>query len=391
MYLNPFRDFLKRILSGGRIRRRVRFSTGSRSRRLYDRGTGSFATAVEVCEARTLLSGPQLVQVVPNVGTTINLAGTPANATVENQAPTQLVLTFSAGSAINAASAQNAFTVTRAGGDATFGNGNDVAVPVGSVQVDPTNPNQVIVRFQDTLVNDVYQVQVAGTLSSSTGLFNGGQAQKFDFSVDFGSQVVSVVPQPVLRPATLSVVGTGAANVNQVTNGDTFTISAGRAPVTFQFQKIGQPLILKPGNVGILYNATDSAGTIAGDIATAINSQATSGKPLNGLLQPATAVGSSVQLNGTAYSPVVSVVSAVPASLSAVGVRTTLLGIDTAPKLTDGDTFSVFVTGLTQPVVFQFTHSSPLGSSNGVPNTPISYNVGDSAFTLSNEIAAAIN
>src|SRR5438874_13682844 len=113
MYFNPFRDFLRRILTGSRrMRPGARFTTRARRARLADRGLASFASAVEICEARTLLSGPQLVQVVPNTGGSINLAGNANTATVENQAPTQLTFTFSAGSKINAVSAQTAFTVT---------------------------------------------------------------------------------------------------------------------------------------------------------------------------------------------------------------------------------------------------------------------------------------
>src|SRR5216684_1443982 len=227
MYFNPFRDFLKRILSGGRrMRPGTRFTTRARRARLSDRGLASFATAVEVCEARTLLSGPQLVQVVPNGGTALNLSASPANATVENQAPTQLTFTFSPGSIIDPTTL-GAITVTRAGGDGIFGNANDVAVGIGSTQVDTTNANQVILRFQDTLVNDIYQIHIAGTLKANTGNFNGGVAQNVNFQVDFGSQVISVVPQPVLRTTTLNAggldtmlsVGVGA----QISDGDTFT------------------------------------------------------------------------------------------------------------------------------------------------------------------------
>src|SRR6516165_9865658 len=107
MYFNPFRDFLKRILSGTRRRRTgMRLTTRARRTRLGQNRLASFASAVEVCEARAMLSGPQLVQVVPNTGGAINLAGNANTATVENQAPTQLTFTFSAGTKINAASAQ---------------------------------------------------------------------------------------------------------------------------------------------------------------------------------------------------------------------------------------------------------------------------------------------
>ncbi len=488
MYFNPFRDFITRILAGSRrMRPGARLRTRARRARLSDRGLASFASAVEVCEARQLLSGPQLVQVVPNGGSAINLSASPSNATVENQAPTQLTFTFSPGSVINPTSL-GAITVTRAGGDGIFGNANDVAVGIGSIQVDTTNANQVILRFQDTLVNDIYQIHISGTLTANTGAFNGGVAQNVNFQVDFGSQVISVVPQPVLRTTTLNTsgldallnVGGGAqttdgdtftasaggasvtfqfvnstgsvplgpgnvpisyhtadtadvvagdiatalngsalagsvtasskgglvtlvgagvspivtqpgsntstfsitSDVNQITNGDSFTLSAGSTPITFQFQNIAGPVVLKPGNIGILYNTSDSASAIAADIVSAIGTS-----PLAGAVS-ATQVGSGVQLSGAAFNPVVTLSLAKPASLSLLGARTTLLNVADASEIFDGDTFSIAQSG--NPVVFQFTNVG-LGSVPFPGNVAVPFNSGDSANALANSIAAAIN
>src|SRR5262245_5754697 len=155
MYLNPFRDFLTRILFGGRaMRRGMRRRSLSRSRHLQHRALHSFSTAAETCEARMMLSGPQLIQVTPNTGGAIDLNAGVNNATVENQAPTQLTFTFSAGVAINQ-STLSAITVTRSGGDGVFGNANDVAIATPFLQVDPSHLNQVVMRFADTLPDDV--------------------------------------------------------------------------------------------------------------------------------------------------------------------------------------------------------------------------------------------
>src|SRR5260370_33976739 len=104
MYFNPFRDFITRILAGGRrMRPGARFTPRARRARLGDRGLASFASAVEVCEARTLLSGPQLVHVVPNTGGAINLARKANTATVKNQEPTLLTFTVIAAHKVNTA------------------------------------------------------------------------------------------------------------------------------------------------------------------------------------------------------------------------------------------------------------------------------------------------
>ena len=57
MYLNPLRDFVRRILFGG-LNRGWRTRASSRRRRLPFRARPSFAQAAEICEARMLLSGP---------------------------------------------------------------------------------------------------------------------------------------------------------------------------------------------------------------------------------------------------------------------------------------------------------------------------------------------
>src|SRR5205823_242775 len=104
MYLNPLRDFLKRVVfSGGTRRRRLISAPSSRGRRspLHYRGFAPLTIAAEVLEERALLSGPQLIQVAPNTGSALNLA--PNANSFENQAPTQMTFTFSPGASIDPA------------------------------------------------------------------------------------------------------------------------------------------------------------------------------------------------------------------------------------------------------------------------------------------------
>ena len=77
-----------------------------------------------------------------------------------------------------------------------------------------------------------------------------------------------------------------------VTDGDTFSLTAGGTfTKTFQFQNTST---LGTGNIAIAYKLTDSAATVAADIATAIN-----GSVLNSAVS-ASVAGGNVVLAGLA-------------------------------------------------------------------------------------------
>src|SRR5262249_32797348 len=151
-------------------------------------------------------------------------------------------------------------------------------------QVDPSHPNQVVMRFADTLPDDVYQITITGALTdTNSNAFNSGITKTVNFKVDFGAQVVSVVPQPVLRTSVLNVGGldslitVASPSAHTVTDGDTFSVSSAGTTVTFQFRDnalVNQvPL---GGNVEIDFNGStaltpDTASIIANNIAAAIN------------------------------------------------------------------------------------------------------------------------
>lgn len=120
-------------------------------------------------------------------------------STVElSDAPQQLTLRFGPGVKVDPATLSN-ITITRSGGRTDpFGNGNDVAVVPGLIQVDDApNQNQVIVRFAASLPDDIYRINVGAGLSS---VANGNvNAATFDLRLDLGAFVVGVVPQPVTR------------------------------------------------------------------------------------------------------------------------------------------------------------------------------------------------
>jgi hypothetical protein len=101
---------------------------------------------------------------------------------------------------------------------------NDVVIEPGYLGV-ADSPNEIIVRFADTLPDDLYRIDVYGdglnALRNGQGAAFGdltddgvdnGVGQSIQFELDLGAQVISVVPQPIVRQADGSLV----QNRNQI-------------------------------------------------------------------------------------------------------------------------------------------------------------------------------
>ncbi len=176
---------------------------------------GARALRLEPFEERILFTiGPSLAAVIPAAGTII-----PNNGTLHT-APTEIDLKLD--KAIDPTSltggnpAVNNIQFVR-GGDGIIGNGNDVTITPAYYAISATDPTVVVARFASALPSDAYQITIIGAGSTplkstgaSAGPFNGGTNQNWNFTLDLGAQVVSVVPQPVTR-------GSGGA-LTQATN-----------------------------------------------------------------------------------------------------------------------------------------------------------------------------
>ena len=178
-------------------------------------------------------------------------------------------------------------TATSAPTTLTLDGASDVVLVPGYVGVDPDSPNEVIYRFAETLPDDDYRIEIFGdgtdpadpqnTLqNTSGGVFNEGEDQIIDFQIDVGPQVVTVVPQPVVRRHLVTV-----NDVTKIKDGDTFTVamSAGDA-LTFEFNDTTNDLTpgggVQAGNVQIDIASSNTA--MAAAIASAITGQ-TFGSP----------------------------------------------------------------------------------------------------------------
>ena len=184
---------------GGAFSKRRHAAVLRRQRRSRDLQRG------EQLEERRVMAF-DFVSAFPNAGQFI----TP-NSTLQ-EAPQQITLRFSPGAKIDA-NTLGAISIVRSGSgsDPVFGNGNDVAMtPTGGVGIvavdDFPNQNQVVLRFAETLPDDVYRITIGGGLKTEavgktvpSESFRNGASHTLDFRLDLGAQVVSVVPQPISR------------------------------------------------------------------------------------------------------------------------------------------------------------------------------------------------
>ncbi len=216
---------------------------------------------LESLEERVLLAAPQLIGVEPSVGEPVF----PGEDTQLNEAFRTLTFEFSEGQIIDPASLDSIQFVRS--NDGVFGNGDDITITPGAAVIgDETN--QVVVRFAENLPDDFYQITLVGAgmdpLQNTDGeAFNNGVDQTISFELDLSPQAVAVVPQPILRETLLQI-----NDPNRVTDGDTFTLTAGDQTVTFEFDTNNSGVAT--GNVRIQMSTAEPANQIATRIANTI-------------------------------------------------------------------------------------------------------------------------
>ena len=194
---------------GGAFSKRRHAAVLRRQRRSRDLQRG------EQLEERRVMAF-DFVSAFPNAGQFI----TP-NSTLQ-EAPQQITLRFSPGAKIDA-NTLGAISIVRSGSgsDPVFGNGNDVAMtPTGGVGIvavdDFPNQNQVVLRFAETLPDDVYRITIGGGLKTEavgktvpSESFRNGASHTLDFRLDLGAQRVGPqgsnigVEEPAVRKLAL--------------------------------------------------------------------------------------------------------------------------------------------------------------------------------------------
>jgi hypothetical protein len=198
-----WQSFSRRFGSDDRKRRKSSPSNSLRQKSKRPLGLEPF-------EERILLAidGPRLLAAIPATGVVIN------DNTVLTQAPREILLRFD--SAIDPNTLPNYVASIRfvRSVDDVFGNANDVTVTPNYIGIE-TSANEVIVRFDQNLPDDLYRMTIVGSgvgaLKDTSGKsFNNSTDLVRPFSLDLAPQVVAVVPQPISRD--------GAGKLTQATN-----------------------------------------------------------------------------------------------------------------------------------------------------------------------------
>ncbi len=197
----------------------------------------------ESLELRALMAiGPQLAGIQPNGGELLPLTSLSDNRydledvgtiAVLATSPRELRLAFDEGQ-VFASENVRGIQVSRAGNDKLLGTADDVVVAPSSLSgfggfagADATpNENVVVVRFAETLPDDLYRVEVFGVDNPSKNIVAlrntagqvfvpavaGADRQTIDFKLSLGAQVVAVVPQPTVSNAN----GTVTQSLDQI-------------------------------------------------------------------------------------------------------------------------------------------------------------------------------
>jgi hypothetical protein len=226
----------------------------------------------ESLERRDLFAvGPQLISIQPNAGDVLR------DGSVLNVAPHQLTFVFDEAQKIDADTLAG-IRVTRAGFDNTFDGVSDILVQPGYVGVADDRLNAVIVRFAETLPDDLYRIDVFAVDDPSKGwvalrnedgaafqpALPGANRTTVNFELNLGAQVLAVVPQPVRRDASGLVQARNQIEV--YFNNDTLDRASATNPAFYRLYYTGgtasntDDAIVRPTKVE--YNASANRVTL---------------------------------------------------------------------------------------------------------------------------------
>ena len=255
-----FVSYLRRPISLLNCLRRGQKKRQSREKlRSY---VSTYSTA-EQLEDRTLLAGASLVNIEPNIDLSLT------DGEVYNQAPSELTFKFTPGQEIDPASL-NGIQIVRSGLDGTFIDGNEVPITPGYIGIGE-NPNEVILRFAESLPDDHYQITILGTganplLNLDGDPFQDGVDQVIDFELDLGAKVVAVVPQPVSGGGTGSLTQ-AKDQIDVYFNADTLDQASAENVQFYQLIDTSSNTLINPASVTYDSATNKATLTFASDIA----------------------------------------------------------------------------------------------------------------------------
>lgn len=229
----------------------------------------------ELLEERRLLAlGPQLLGIDHNNGVLIQ------EGSIINTAPRELTFRFDEGQVLDRATL-GAIRLVRSGNDGVFDNGNDVAINPGYLDLGQSSFS-VVMRFNQTLVDDMYRVQIigqgTGALRNADGMAFGdltadnvdnGQNFSQTFDLQLGAKIISVVPQPVTRDPGTGALSQAKNKIEVYFNNDALNATSASTPAFYRLIDTQDQSLLFPQSVAYDSVANVAVLTFANDLSTA--------------------------------------------------------------------------------------------------------------------------
>ena len=223
---------------------------------------------LEFLEERQLLAvGPRLVAIEPNVGEPIE------REDVLDQAPEQLKFVFDSSDVIDEATVGTGILLFRSGGDDTFGDGNEVPVAPAFAGVG-TAPNEVFLRFSETLPDDTYRIEVVGTGAEALRNVDGGafgdvtddgvdngSSFSLEFELQLGAQVISVVPQPITRDPDTGELSQAKNQIHVYFNESDLDPTSASTPAFYRLIDTRDQSLLFPSSV--VFDPSEAMATLS--------------------------------------------------------------------------------------------------------------------------------
>ncbi len=233
------------------------------------------ALRLELLEERRLLAvGPQLLGIDHNNGVLIQ------DGSIINTAPRELTFRFDEGQVLDRATL-SAIRLVRSGDDGVFDNGNDVTINPAYLDLGQSSFN-VVMRFNQTLVDDMYRVQIIGqgpaALRNTGGMAFGdrtmdsidnGENFLSKFDLQLGAQVISVVPQPVTRDPVTGVLTQAKNKIEVYFNNDQLDVAKATTPAFYRLLDNQDQSLLFPQSVSYDAAANKATLTFPSDLSTA--------------------------------------------------------------------------------------------------------------------------
>ncbi len=257
------------------ILRRKTSSTDTPASKLLSKMEKRRALRHELLEDRRLLAvGPQLLGIDHNNGVLLQ------DGSVHNTAPRELTFRFDEGQLLDRATLSG-IRLVRSGFDGVFDNGNDVTINPAYLDLGQTSFS-VVMRFNQTLVDDMYRVEIVGrgtgALRNTAGLAFGdrtmdnvdnGQSLTSTFDLQLGAQVISVVPQPVTRDPATGVLTQAKNKVEVYFNNDPLNATSAQTPAFYRLIDTQDQSLLFPQSVTYDAVANVAVLTFPTDLSTA--------------------------------------------------------------------------------------------------------------------------